>query len=182
MSRYKQLTDLSDYQIVEYCKKYRSAAEVLREEYGVSGKPNGRYTKVLNQKREALGLEWFKLGQIEKVCPVCGTKFTTPKSKPSTTCSHGCANTYFRSGENNGMYKKGNNYRTICFIHHKKECIVCGENKIVAVHHYDENHNNNDPANLVPLCPTHHQYIHSKYANEIKDIVDNYVKTRHSVV
>ena len=68
-------------------------------------------------------------------------------------------------------------YTTICWKEHKKECIVCGENKIVAVHHYNENHDDNRIENLVPLCPTHHQYMHSRYAEEIKHIVDNYVNT-----
>jgi len=45
----------------------------------------------------------------------------------------------------------------------------------VAVHHYDENHNNNNPENLVPLCPTHHQYVHSKYKNEVIDKINEFV-------
>jgi predicted HNH restriction endonuclease len=52
--------------------------------------------------------------------------------------------------------------------------VICGENKIVSVHHYDENHNNNSIENLIPLCPTHHQYIHSKYKDEILNKVDEY--------
>jgi hypothetical protein len=67
-------------------------------------------------------------------------------------------------------------YRTICFRHHKKECVVCGENKIVAVHHYDENHSNNDPANLIPLCPTHHQYVHSRYKELVMEKIDKWRK------
>lgn len=54
--------------------------------------------------------------------------------------------------------------------------MICGEDKIVAVHHYDHNHYNNDPANLVPLCPTHHQYVHSRYKDEVKSIIDDYVR------
>ena len=53
---------------------------------------------------------------------------------------------------------------------------ICGENKIVSVHHFDENHENNNPENLVPLCPTHHQYIHSSFKNDIFDQVESYVK------
>lgn len=52
---------------------------------------------------------------------------------------------------------------------------------IVAVHHYDENHSNNDPKNLVPLCPTHHQYLHSRYAGLIKDKVNDYVNNFREV-
>ena len=113
---------------------------------------------------------------IEKDCPICGTKFTTGKDSPreKMTCSHSCANSYFRSGVNNPNWKE-NSYRTTCFHFHKKECIVCGENKIVEVHHLDENNKNNSPNNLIPLCPTHHQYWHSRYKEEIEQIVIDYI-------
>ena len=122
---------------------------------------------------------------IEKECPVCLTLFTTQKGhqREKQTCSYACSNTRFRSGINNPNFGKliGNgdcntHYRTVCFHYHKKECIICSENKIVSVHHYDNNHKNNEPKNLVPLCPTHHQYVHSRYQNEIQHIIDNYVK------
>ena len=69
------------------------------------------------------------------------------------------------------------NYRSICFRDHKKECIICGEDNIVAVHHYDHNHSNNDPGNLVPLCPTHHQYVHSSFSDLVKDKIDSYISS-----
>ena len=55
-----------------------------------------------------------------------------------------------------------------------KRSVVCGEDKIVAVHHYDHNHENNDPKNLIPLCPTHHAYVHSRYANEVLPYIEKY--------
>lgn len=124
-----------------------------------------------------------------KICPVCSNEFRVSKQyethRPKTTCSHSCSNTYFRSGINNGSHTKAVNteksinnnshYRTICFHYHEKQCIVCGEQNIVAVHHYDENHYNNDPANLVPMCPTHHQYMHSNFKHLIEEQVEQYV-------
>jgi 5-methylcytosine-specific restriction endonuclease McrA len=59
-------------------------------------------------------------------------------------------------------------------MYHKKECVICGENKIVAVHHYDENHNNDSIENLIPLCPTHHNYVHSRYKDEVIDTINKY--------
>ena len=35
---------------------------------------------------------------------------------------------------------------------------------------------NNDPANLIPLCPTHHSYVHSRYKDEIQPIIDKFVE------
>lgn len=118
----------------------------------------------------------------QKTCPVCGKLY----SKKTETCSYACSNTFFRSGNhrgNHGGYILKNDdelvgklrYKRICFRFHEKKCVVCGEDKIVAVHHFDGNHNNNSPDNLVPLCPTHHVYIHSNYANLIKGNIDEYV-------
>ena len=118
-----------------------------------------------------------KNSKIEKKCPVCEKTFkgNISQIKNKVTCSYACSNKHFRTGEKNGNWNP-DSYRSTCFSYHKKECIICGENKIVAVHHYDENHTNNDPANLIPLCPTHHQYIHSKYKCEIIDKVNDYRK------
>lgn len=108
------------------------------------------------------------------LCAVCEKPIKNYQTSKGT-CSKKCANTHFRSGLENGNWK-GTRYQTICFVYHEKKCVVCGEEKIVAVHHYDHNHNNDDPVNLVPLCPTHHQYVHSQYKDAVQPIIDNYVK------
>ena len=51
---------------------------------------------------------------------------------------------------------------------------MCDEDKIVAVHHMNEDHSDNRPENLVPLCPTHHAYWHSKWRYLIEDKVRAY--------
>lgn len=151
----------------------------------------GNSTKFVNKMIEKLNLSLDILKQnrfnkyhLKKTCPVCDKEFYTnagKKARNKICCSHSCSNTYFRSGENNGMYKnckfKGKcSYVIICFRNHPHKCCICGEEKIVAVHHYDGNHNNNEVDNLIPLCPTHHCYIHSKYKDEIQDKVDEYRK------
>lgn len=109
-----------------------------------------------------------------KTCPVCSKKFIG--SKPNQkTCSYACSNRFFRSGENNGQWKD-DAYRSTCFKHHEKKCIVCGEDKIVAVHHLNENKKDNSPENLIPLCPTHHAYVHSRYKDEVLPYLDKYVE------
>lgn len=107
-------------------------------------------------------------------CIVCENPIKNYKTSKGT-CSKSCANKHFRSGEDNGNWK-GTQYQTICYRHHEKKCVVCGENKIVAVHYMNENHSDNRLENLVPLCPTHHQYVHSRYKAEVIDIIENYVK------
>ena len=106
-----------------------------------------------------------------RYCLVCVDRI---KSRDAKTCSYSCANTYFRSGEQNGNWKQ-DSYRSTCFLYHKKECVVCGENKIVEVHHMDENRNNNSPENLIPLCPNHHQYWHSRFRHLVEEIVIKYI-------
>jgi hypothetical protein len=121
---------------------------------------------------------------IKKVCPICDNEFETKSGHPreKTVCSHACANTYFRSGKANPNYKNDNDlnaevkYRTICFRYHEKKCVCCDEKNIIEVHHYDGNKKNNSPENLIPLCPTHHQYWHSKFRYLIKLKIDEYIK------
>jgi len=108
-------------------------------------------------------------------CPVCSTWFYGR----GTTCSKSCSNTFFRSGQNHPNWKQ-DSYRTTCFQHHEKKCVVCGEQNIVEVHHLDEDKQNNSPENLIPLCPTHHQYWHSNHKEKVESIVMNYVYNRAS--
>lgn len=107
------------------------------------------------------------------LCKVCDNPIKDYK-KSKGTCSHACSNKFFRHVRNKP--EKYKNYVTLCFHYHKKECVVCGENKIVAVHHMNENHNDNSIENLIPLCPTHHQYMHSKYKKEILQKVKDYIE------
>lgn len=114
-----------------------------------------------------------------RFCPICEKVI---KKKNQTTCSQKCAQIYFREQFNDirktrdMTWCNGHSYKFECFTYHKKECIICGERNIVAVHHYDGNNKNNEPTNFVPLCPTHHMYIHSKFAILIQEKVDNYVE------
>ena len=120
-----------------------------------------------------------KYSSITKICPVCGSEFETNEGQKGekTTCSRRCSNTYFRSGAANGNYKDDSiaAYQTVCWRHHKHECVVCGEKLMVEAHHHNGKHDDNRPKNFVPLCPTHHQYWHSKHRHLIEEIVNAYV-------
>lgn len=53
-----------------------------------------------------------------------------------------------------------------------KECLICGFDKVVDIHHLDENRKNNSRDNLIGLCPNHHQMLHNeKYSTEIKELI-----------
>ena len=106
-----------------------------------------------------------------KICPICSKQFVSE----SVTCSYSCANTFFKSGPNNPNWKESA-YQTTCFHYHKKECVICGEINIVEAHHLDENKDNNDPSNLIPLCPTHHQYWHSSFKHLVEQTILEYIE------
>jgi DNA repair exonuclease SbcCD ATPase subunit len=107
-----------------------------------------------------------------KCCPVCNKMH----SKKGITCSYSCSNTHFKHLRNKP--EKYKNYRTICFANHQKKCIVCDETRIVEVHHLNENKKDNSPNNLIPVCPTHHQYIHSRYRNLFLPHIESYLLKR----
>ena len=115
---------------------------------------------------------------VKKECPVCNNEFIGK----SVTCSRACADKHFRHARVGGIRYKtddqlANNerYRDLCFRHHEKKCVVCGEQNIVAVHHLNENHNDNSIDNLIPLCPTHHQYCHSNFKYLIINQIEDYI-------
>jgi len=57
-----------------------------------------------------------------------------------------------------------------------KECVSCSFNKIVDVHHIDENNKNNSKSNLIGLCPNCHKLIHmGQYRQEI---ISNLIRQR----
>lgn len=139
-----------------------------------------------------------KARQIERPCGTCGVLVSRDESqfKKSKSghlfCNKSCSikynNRVLRSGVNNPWHQKtvrraaygeeisnsSSHYRTIAFAHHDKECVVCGEDKIVACHHMNGEHDDNRPENLVVLCPTHHGYWHSKWRFLIEDKVRAY--------
>jgi hypothetical protein len=129
-----------------------------------------------------------KYEKIQKICPICKVNFETQKGhkREKETCSHSCANSFFRSGINNPNYKnidqydvKNRNYsrkyRQICFNYHEHKCVICNENLMLDVHHLDGNKKNNNPENLIPMCATHHNYWHSQYRYLIEEQVNNYI-------
>lgn len=124
-------------------------------------------------------------------CANCGKEFyrTVSQVKKSKSGLFFCGRTCKDRSQRIGGIKEimpdhygqgASHYRNICKAHHDMICVVCGEDKIVAVHHYDKNHDNDDPKNLVPLCPTHHKYVHSRYEYLVADVIDEYVKTKWS--
>ena len=132
----------------------------------------------INKHKKSCKLNPDFIKASTKICPVCNATFIGDK----TTCSHSCSNTYFRHSREGGSKRASdqellerNDYRRLCFRYHEKKCVVCDETNIVAVHHLNEDSSDHRPENLIPLCPTHHQYWHSGYKHLVYDIVLEYV-------
>lgn len=43
-----------------------------------------------------------------------------------------------------------------------KKCFFCDFDKIVDLHHIDNNHKNNTENNLIGVCPNHHKMLHHR--------------------
>jgi len=117
--------------------------------------------------------------QFEVICFCCSTTFVVSErqklhpQKDKYYCSRSCANNRQEWWNSNAT-----NYRTIAFRHWPSKCAICGFDKIVAIHHIDENHDNNSPTNLIPLCPNHHEMVHSRWAQEVVPLIEQLVKEK----
>jgi predicted HNH restriction endonuclease len=136
---------------------------------------NGKYhTLEYKLKQEAkVDNRFGPIKEHKKVCQCCGNEFifkgrlNTKQYESARFCSRSCANNRQRWWDKDNNIHRSQSYRAIAMRHHVLECVVCGFNKIVAIHHIDENKQNNDPSNLIPLCPNHHEMVHSKWKEEI---------------
>lgn len=125
------------------------------------------------------------LKEFDVECQSCGITFQVKERekqhplKEQYFCSRSCANSIGGRAKSDKYHTDDvARYTTVAWRYHEKKCIICGEDKIVAVHHLNEVHADNRPENLIPLCPTHHQYMHSKYKDLIQNQVDEYIKVK----
>ena len=138
---------------------------------------NGHYhtEDYKTKQREKVDRLYGPLKEHTKECERCGKSFTfearikTKTYNKKKYCSRSCAN-----DRSDWWKRNATRYRTICFQYHPKQCIICGFDKIVEVHHRDHNHNNNQHMNLIPLCPNHHQMLHSKWKNDVELEIEKY--------
>lgn len=106
----------------------------------------------------------------ENECPVCGNIFKCKKTESKTTCSYKCSNTHFRS-----VLPRPE--RDVCFNVYPHKCGACNETNILEIYHLDGNKNNNEEGNLIPLCPTHKQYMNTNFKVLIEDEINNFIKS-----
>lgn len=110
-------------------------------------------------------------GSVLCNCATCGKEIWRHKSQIARSltgnvyCSTSCANSknnhLFKTGENHPTYN-GANYRQRAFDTYEHKCVVCGwceDERILEVHHIDENREHNEIENLCILCPICHRKI-----------------------
>lgn len=108
--------------------------------------------------------------QIKNIkCKRCG------REKPMHALGYcaGCYNFVFHLEKNKAWnYKKWHNLDLETYNKLTKMCVICGFDKVVDLHHLDDNHKNNSEDNLVGLCPNHHKMLHDfKYRAEMLKIL-----------
>ena len=70
-------------------------------------------------------------------------------------------------------YKK--NYGLDIKIYKKitEKCVICGFDKMIDLHHLDEDKKNNSQENFIGLCPNHHRMIHDfRYRRETREVLE----------
>jgi len=105
----------------------------------------------------------------KKICKRCGKERALHAKK---LCP-GCYNFVFHLDKTKTQnYRKYHNVSLELYKKITKNCAICGFDKIVDLHHLDENKENSSKNNLVGLCPNHHRTLHDfRYKREIINIL-----------
>lgn len=163
-----------------YCKH-------CKQEFDYKGSQRANHSRWCdkNPKRN----DWDKHKQVDRnfgkykdfsvSCHNCQNGFTVQEreklfpQKERYFCTIQCANATGGKAkrEKYGLVQ----YTSIAKQHYDEKCIVCGFDEVVDVHHIDENRQNNDPKNLVFLCPNHHALLHRKQASLVKSSIETFI-------
>ncbi len=149
---------------------------------------NPKRTDTANLKKAQQKLADARLGKLKDFsvnCHNCNTQFDVTErekqfpSKDKYFCCKSCSNSEGGKAkaikdEENGNMK----YRTLAKKYHNENCVVCGFDKVLDVHHINEQHNDDRKENLIFLCPNHHEMFHSKYRDEIVPHIEKYVEDK----
>ncbi|MCH8945362.1 MAG: hypothetical protein IIA85_00370 [Nanoarchaeota archaeon] len=124
-----------------------------------------------------------KYHEAKKLCRKCYLKISwKPKLVECLRCKRnlpmhakgvcvGCYQFVFRSESNKAWnHRKYHNISSELYKEITKSCVLCGFDKVVDLHHLDENKKNNSKENLAGLCPNHHKMFHNfNYRKEVQE-------------
>ncbi|MFA5061193.1 MAG: HNH endonuclease signature motif containing protein [Candidatus Pacearchaeota archaeon] len=124
--------------------------------------------------RKCINCQQEKEHHAKGLCYTCYKKLKyTPKIQICKRCKRkmpihakglcaGCYNSVFQVEKNKAyIHRKAHNVDLKTYRKVTKECVICGFNRIIDLHHIDTNKQNNNPKNLIGLCPNHHRMIHN---------------------
>ncbi|MBT3691401.1 hypothetical protein HOD75_00115 [archaeon] len=138
--------------------------------------------KICNKEKKVNGnlvCNWCYRREIWKPklqeCPRC--KRTKPHH--SKGYCKACYNyVFFIDNTKAHNYKKYHNIDFETYKRLTKSCLICNFDKVVDLHHLDEDHNNNNEDNLIGLCPNHHKMLHDfRYKDEIQQQIQQCLNT-----
>lgn len=173
------------------CSKYHTQCQKLKNknslqnlghsDYNLDHKENKKTVncKYCNNLYAKTGIKSHELScylnpDNKRNCPICGDPIKN--FRENKTCSSRCGSLLGKITFSNGDTKI--NYRSICFYNHGHKCLVCDEDLFIIAHHVNGDRTDNEPENLIPLCHTHHLYIHHHtYYYILKECVDEYLET-----
>jgi len=126
------------------------------------------------------------------MCTTCYKKLAwRPKLRECERCKRmlphhakghcaGCYNYVFHLERTKaGQYKKHHNIELETYKKITKSCLICGFDKVVDLHHLDENKKNNSESNLAGLCPNHHKMLHDfKWRKETIDELNKVFRSK----
>ncbi|MBU3913616.1 MAG: hypothetical protein KKB21_02215 [Nanoarchaeota archaeon] len=86
---------------------------------------------------------------------------------------HGCYNFVFRLDKNKAWnQRKKYGIDMTAYKKITEKCVICNFNKVVDLHHLDQNKKNNSELNLIGLCPNHHKMLHDyRYRQEMMSLL-----------
>lgn len=134
----------------------------------------------------------FRQAYNQEICNWCYRKhFWKPKLIECKRCKKmkkhqakgycpGCYNYVFHLDKTKaGQYRKDHNIDIETYKRITSECLICGFDKVVDLHHLDENKKNNSESNLVGLCPNHHKMLHDfKWRKETLDELNKVFRSK----
>ena len=109
-----------------------------------------------------------------KFCNPCYRRFIWKRKKVTCNRCHrkpphhaqgfcaGCYNFIFHLERFKAInYKKMHNIDLETYKEITKKCTLCKFDKVIELHHLDDNRKNNSRKNLIGLCPNQHKMIHN---------------------
>ena len=167
--------DQHTYRPTTYCEKCKKARKYL-----IKGICHACYYGYKSNEMKCAKCGRIRPHRAKMMCHSCYKTFGTPKvnckicgelknHKAKGMCGNCFLKRFHYDAVKEHKTRKYHNISLRLYRKVTKQCIICDFNRIVELHHIDDDHNNSSTDNLVGLCPNHHKMIHNwVFSKEIK--------------